>query len=59
MNKAQLIAAAEKSVEKGEDLQLLQAVLWMYDYGLLTYRQYMTFMEVQAEARTRKEEQGR
>ena len=51
MTKAQIIEAAKTSIAKGEDLQLMQAVLWMYDYGLMDYKQYMLFMTTQVETR--------
>ena len=51
MTKAQIIEAARASVAKGEDLQLWQAMEWMYDYGLVDYKQYTLFMRAQTETR--------
>lgn len=51
MTKAQIIEAARTSIEKGEDLQLWQAVEWMYSYGLMDYKQYTLFGKTQAETR--------
>lgn len=56
MTKAQIIEAARTSIAKGEDLQLLQAVLWMYDYGLMDYKQYTLFLNAQTEAYKAKRE---
>lgn len=51
MTRAQIVEAAKTSVAKGEDLQLWQAVEWMYDYGLMDYKQYTLFMRTQTETR--------
>ena len=51
MTKTQIIEAATKSITKGEDLQLWQAVEWMYEYGLMDYKQYMWFIRAQTETR--------
>jgi hypothetical protein len=54
MTKQQIIEAARTSIAKGEDLRLWQAVEWMYEYGLMDYKQYTLFMETQAETRKTK-----
>lgn len=51
MTKAQIVEAATKSVAKGEDLQLWQAVEWMYEYGLMDYKQHALFLKTQTETR--------
>ena len=51
MTRAQIIEAARTSVAKGEDLQLWQAVEWVYDYGLISYKEYTWFMRAQTDAR--------
>lgn len=51
MTKAQIIEAVTKSLAKGEDLQLWQAVEWMFTYGLMTYKEYTWFMRAQTDAR--------
>ena len=51
MTKAQIIEAAKTSIAKGEDLQLWQAMEWMYDYGLVDYKQYMLFVRTQTDTR--------
>lgn len=54
MTKQQIIEAARTSIAKGEDLQLWQAVEWMYEYGLMDYKQYTLFTETQTETRKTK-----
>lgn len=49
MTKAQIIEAATRAAHKGEDLQLWQAVEWMHDYKLMTYKEYKWFIEAQVE----------
>lgn len=56
MTKAQIIEAATKSTAKGEDLQLWQAVEWMYAYGLMSYKEYNWFNHAQIEARNKARE---
>lgn len=51
MTKQQIIEAARTSVAKGEDLQLWQSVEWLYDYGLISYKEYTWFMRAQTETR--------
>lgn len=51
MTKQQIVEAAKTSMAKGEDLQLWQAVEWLYDYGLISYKEYTWFMRAQTETR--------
>jgi len=51
MTRAQIVEAAKTSIAKGEDLQLWQAVVWMYSYGLMDYKQYTLFLKTQTETR--------
>lgn len=50
MTLKQIKDAAEKSVERGEGLQLWQAIEWLNDYGLIDYKHYRAFMEAQVQA---------
>lgn len=51
MTKTQIIAAVTRAIEQDEDLQLWQAVEWLYDYGLMNYREHRWFMAAMTEAR--------
>jgi hypothetical protein len=45
----QLKEAAALSCERGEDLNLSQAIEWMYAYKLITYKEYSTFLHAAAD----------
>ena len=51
MTKTQIIAAANCAIERDEGLQLWQAVEWLSDYGLMSYREQRWFMAAMTEAR--------
>lgn len=50
MTMKQITDAARKSVERGEGLQLWQAIEWLNDYGLIDYKHYKAFNDAQVEA---------
>ena len=50
MTTAKIKEATEKAAQRGEDLNLAQAVEWMHDYGLMTYKEYSAFQAALNEA---------
>ena len=51
MTKKAILEAVRKAQANGEDLQLWQAVEWIYSYGMMTYKEYTTFMREQVSNR--------
>ena len=57
MTKQQITEAAKAARRAGEDLQLWQAIEWMHDYKLITYKEYRWFLDAQAEAATQEQQE--
>ena len=45
MTNTEIKEAAKKAVERGEDLQLWQALEWFWEYDLISYKNYTALNE--------------
>lgn len=54
MTNTEIKEAAKKAVERGEDLQLWQALEWFYSYNLISEKNYNALNRAMVETRKEK-----